>query len=72
MNKQELRVVLLVNKENQGVLAEYLGISEQTLSKKINEKNGSEFSQTEIRMIKERYGLSPAQVDYIFFSGFVS
>lgn len=72
MNKQELRVILLVNKENQGVLAEYLGISEQTLSKKINEKNGSEFSQTEIKMIKDRYGLSPSQVDHIFFSNLVS
>ena len=48
-------------------LADYLGISEQILSKKINE-NGTEFKQGEIKQIKIRYNLTADQVDLIFFA----
>lgn len=47
-------------------LAELLGISEQSVSNKINE-NGTEFKQGEITKIKDKYNLSPVEVDAIFF-----
>ncbi|HFE9852753.1 TPA: XRE family transcriptional regulator [Enterococcus faecalis] len=72
MNKKGLRILLLKNDDNQGTLANYLGISEQTLSKKINEREGAEFSQTEIRLIKDKYQLTAEEVDGIFFKQHVS
>lgn len=53
--------------DNNRTLADYLGISEQSLCNKINE-NGTEFKQGEIREIKDRYNLSPEEVDAIFFA----
>jgi hypothetical protein len=47
-------------------LAELLEISEQSVSCKINE-NGTEFKQGEIAKIKDKYHLSPTEVDAIFF-----
>ena len=47
-------------------LAKYLGISQQSVSSKINE-NGTEFRQGEIAKIKDRYSLSAEQVNNIFF-----
>ena len=47
-------------------LADLLGISKQSVSCKINE-NGTEFKQGEIAKIKDRYVLSPEEVDAIFF-----
>jgi hypothetical protein len=47
-------------------LAELLGISEQSVSCKINE-NGTEFKQGEISKIAMRYTLSPDDVVAIFF-----
>ena len=52
-------------------LAEYLGISQQSVSSKINE-NGTEFRQGEIAKIKDRYSLSAEQVNNIFFGTIVS
>jgi hypothetical protein len=52
-------------------LAEFLGISPQSVSYKINEKvinkDKIEFKQGEIAAIKERYNLSADQVEAIFF-----
>lgn len=48
-------------------LADALGISEPSLSNKINE-NDTEFKQGEIATIKRRYSLTPQQVDEIFFA----
>ena len=48
-------------------LAQFLGISEQSVSCKINE-NGTEFKQGEMSKIKDRYKLSPEEVDEIFFT----
>lgn len=67
MNKTELRIVMLRNGDTNKDLAEYLGISEQSVSAKINE-SGTEFKQGEIAKIKERYNLSAEQVAAIFFS----
>lgn len=66
MNKTELRIVMLRNGDTNKELADYLGISEQSVSNKINE-SGTEFKQGEIAKIKERYNLTAEQVATIFF-----
>ena len=48
-------------------LAKALGITENSLSNKINEK-GTEFKQSEIVFIKNRYELDMEQVEDIFFN----
>lgn len=72
MDKAKLRSFIILNGDTQGTLAKELGCSQQTLSAKINEREGSEFTQSDIRIIKERYGLTPEQVDAIFFKLVVS
>lgn len=67
MNKALLRSIMALHGDNNKTLAVYLGITEQSLSKKINE-NGSEFKLSEIKRIKARYNLSAEQVDLIFFA----
>ena len=67
MNKTELRVVMLRHGDTNKELAEYLGITERSVSAKINE-NGTEFKQGEIAKIKERYNLTADQVEAIFFA----
>ena len=42
-----------------------LGISEQTLSSKVNGE--TDFKHSEIKLLIDRYGLTPEQVDTIFF-----
>lgn len=66
MNKALLRSIMVLNKDTNQSLAEYLGITEQSFSCKINE-NGTEFKQGEIAKIKARYRLTAEQVDEIFF-----
>ena len=67
MNKNKLRAVLVENGDNYEKLAGYLGINISTLSDKINERNNIGFTQPEMQMIKDRYHLTPEQIDYIFF-----
>ena len=71
MDKDELIVEMLRHKENGGDLAIALGITRQTLSRKMNSTN-AEFTQSEIAVIKERYDLSPERVIAIFFADKVS
>jgi DNA-binding XRE family transcriptional regulator len=66
MNKAKLRSIMALHGDTNKDLAETLGISEQSLSCKINE-NGTEFKQGEITKIKDKYNLSPDEVDAIFF-----
>ena len=66
MNRAMLRSVMCLHGDTNKDLAELLDISEQSISAKINE-NGTEFKQGEIAKIKDRYGLSPEEVDVIFF-----
>lgn len=72
MNKQLLRSVMIANGDNFRQLADYLGITVYTLSKKINERNNVGFNQREILRIKDRYTLNADQVDSIFFAHQVS
>ena len=67
MKKERLRSIMVLHGDTNKDLADYLGISEQSVSNKINE-NGSEFKQGEIARIKEKYNLTSEQVDCIFFA----
>lgn len=71
MNKAALRSVMVLHGDGNKELAECLGISEQSVSAKINE-NGTEFKQGEIAKIIERYNLTAEQVEAIFFAAEVS
>jgi DNA-binding XRE family transcriptional regulator len=66
MNKAKLKSIMTLHGDTNKDLAELLGISEQSFSSKINE-NGTEFKQGEITKIKDKYNLSPVEVDAIFF-----
>lgn len=67
MNKELLRSIMALHGDTNKDLADLLGITEQSISSKINEK-GTEFKQGEIARIKEHYNLSPELVEAIFFA----
>lgn len=67
MKKEQLRSIMVLHGDTNKDLADYLGISEQSVSNKINE-NGTEFKQGEIARIKAKYNLSSEQIDSIFFA----
>lgn len=71
-DKRKLLAAIAGYGETQIKLAEALGISRVTLSKKINEKHNAVFTQPEIAAIKKRYNLSAAEVSDIFFAQQVS
>ena len=68
MNAKLLRSKMVLHGDTQRELAYVLRISEQRLSAKINETNGAEFTQKEIKEIKERYELTDEEVSLIFFT----
>ncbi len=68
MRKEVLRSIMVLHGDTNKDLADFLGISEQSVSNKINE-NGTEFKQGEIARIKAKYDLTSEQVDSIFFAG---
>lgn len=72
MNKALLESIIKLHKDTGTSLAEYLGMARSTFSAKINETNGAEFTQGEIADIKEKYSLTPEQIDEIFFTRKVS
>lgn len=57
--------MVLFNDTNE-TLAEALNISRQTMSAKINGK--VDFKQSEIKIIVERYKLTPEETEQIFFN----
>lgn len=65
MNKALLRSVMVLFGDTNKTLAKYLGISERSVSDKINE-NGTEFKLQEMRAIRKRYSLSDEQFSDIF------
>lgn len=67
MNRNLLKSIMALHNDTIRDLADFLGITPNSVSNKINE-NGTEFKQGEIAQIKERYNLSADQVDDIFFS----
>jgi hypothetical protein len=58
--------------DNGKTLSKEMGISEVAFSAKKNEKHGAGFTQGEILFIKNRYNLTPVEVDTIFFTQKVS
>lgn len=52
--------------DTQGDLAKALGVTEPTLSLKVNGK--AEFKQSEIKAIADRYSLTGEEVKFMFFS----
>ncbi len=67
MNGTLLRSIMVLNEDTNKSLADYLGISEKSVSDKINER-GTEFRQGEITAIIRKYSLSDEQVRNIFFN----
>ena len=67
MNKQLFKSLMVLNGDTNASLAEFLGISVQSVCNKINEKNGQEWKQGEMLMIKKRWNLSGEMVDRVFF-----
>lgn len=67
MNARLLKSKMVLHDDTNATLAEALGITPQRLSAKINEWEGAEFTQGEIIIIKDRYQLTPEEVDAIFF-----
>ena len=67
MNKKLLNAKMAEYGDNGNLLSAAIGITSTTFSAKKNEKNGSEFTQSEIMAIKTRYNLTAEQVDAIFF-----
>lgn len=67
MNKNKLLALLAEHGENCTILAQILGISRVTLSRKLNETNGAYFTQPEIATICARYRLPDDRVMDIFF-----
>ena len=67
MNSRLLRSIMALHNDTNKSLAEFLGLSEQTVCNKINE-NETEFKQGEIAMIIKRYKLSAEQIRDIFFA----
>lgn len=72
MDKRRLEAEMKLHGDTGGTLSDALGIARSTFSAKINEKDGAEFTQTEIAAIKGRYQLSPEALDAIFFNHEVS
>lgn len=67
MNKKAFDIAKLENGDTNKDIAEYLNISEQSVSNKINE-NGTEFKQGEIAKLVTRWKLSADKIAEIFFS----
>ena len=72
MDKNRLESVMRLNGDTGTTLAEHLGIARSTFSAKINETNGAEFTQGEIKSIIKKYQLAPSDVVLIFFTEKVS
>ena len=71
MNTKLFKSLMILHGDTNATLANALGISEQSVCKKIN-GNGTEFKQGEIAMIKDRYALNADQIDSVFFAEIVS
>lgn len=65
MNKNVFRSVMIYHGDTQKDVADALSITEQTVGDKIN--GLSDFKQSEIITLIERWNLTPEQVNEIFF-----
>lgn len=67
MNKNAFKSVMVYHGDTQKTVADALGVSPQTIGDKLN--GVTDFTQSEIQALAERYKLDPVQVDEIFFGG---
>ena len=67
MNGAMLKSIMVLHGDTIRSLAEFLNITPQSVSDKINERN-TEFKQGEIAQIKDRYNLNADQIEAIFFN----
>lgn len=72
MNKKKLVSVMKLHGDTGETLSKYLGMARSTLSAKMNETHGAEFTQSEISGIKKKYNLTAVEVWEIFFEEKVS
>lgn len=72
MNQKKLLSIMILNGDTSKSLANYLSITPQTFSNKLNERRKSGFTQPEIMLIKKKYHLSAEDIDDIFFENKVS
>ena len=66
MNANELRAEIARHGETCGILAKALGFSNQTMTSRL--KGEKDFTRKEIKIIKDRYNLSPERIVEIFLS----
>ena len=71
MNKNMFVSKMKLFGDTQEILATALGISLSRLNAKINEIDGAEFWQHEIKFFRNRWHLTPDEVDQIFFGTIV-
>lgn len=67
MDKFEMAKVMEENSDTGKSMAEFLGISVTSFYNKRNE-NGTEFTQSEISKMAEKWNLSPERLKKIFFA----
>ena len=72
VNRKLLKSKQALRGDTDSTLAAALGITPQTFSLKVNEKNGAEFTAGEMKGIKLRYNLTNEEFTAIFFAPEVS
>ena len=72
MNKNMFVSKMKLFGDTQEILAKALNVSLTRLNAKINETDGAEFWQHEIAFFRDRWHLTPDEVDQIFFAQKVS
>ena len=68
MNKNMFVSKMKLFGDTQETVANALGCSLSRLNAKINETDGAEFKQSEILFFRNRWHLTPEEVDQIFFA----
>ena len=72
MNKNMFVSKMKLFGDSQKSIAEAMNISLTRVNEKINETRGAEFRKREIQFLRDRWNLTPEEVDMIFFEKKVS
>ena len=72
MNKNAFVSKMKLFGDTQASVADALGLSVSRINAKINETDGAQFRQSEIAFFRERWKLTPEEVDNIFFASCVA
>lgn len=67
MNKNLIVSIMKRDGDIQSTVAEALGMSTNSFNMKLNERRNREFTASEIRRFKERYSMTPEEVNACFF-----